>query len=100
EEEIYAEIMSEISRWGATVRYPVLNLHSGSQNLSWGPPRWVARAEPPRRVERGDIVQAEIFAVYGNEEVQVQMAIALDPISETNRFCEEVARQSYEEGLR
>ena len=100
EEAIYAEIMREIFRHGADARYPSLNLHSGPHNISWGPPRWISRAERPRRVQKGDMVQAEIFSCYGNQEVQVQMSIALDPIDEVNRRCEDVPRRSYEIGCK
>lgn len=99
EEVIYAEILREIYRHGADARYPTLNLHSGSQNISWGPPRWISRAERPRRVQKGDMVQAEIFPCCGNQEVQVQMSVALDPIDKASRRCEDVARRSYEAGL-
>ena len=46
------------------------------------------------------MVQAEIFPCYGNQEVQVQMAVALDPIDELNQRCEVVARESYDVGLK
>lgn len=100
EEMIYAEVMREIFRHGVDARYPTLNLHSGPRNISWGPPRWISRAELPRRVQKGDLVQAEIFPCCGNQEIQVQMSIALDPVEEAIQRCEMVARQSYEAGLR
>lgn len=100
EEVIYAEILREIFRHGADARYPTLNLHSGPHNISWGPPRWISRAEWPRRLQKGDMVQAEIFSCYGNQEVQVQMSVALDPIDEMNQRCEDVARRSYEAGCK
>ena len=100
EELIYAEVMREIFSHGADARYPTLNLHSGPHNISWGPPRWISRVEPPRRVQKGDLVQAEIFPCCGNQEIQVQMSIALDPVDEAIRRCEIVARQSYETGLK
>jgi Xaa-Pro dipeptidase len=100
EETIYGEVMRVMYAHGADARYPGLIVQSGPHTTSWGPPRWLYRAEPPRRVQRGDLVQAEIFPCYGNQEVQVQMAVALDPIDDTNRRCEQVARQSYEAGLK
>jgi Xaa-Pro aminopeptidase len=57
------------------------------------------RAEPPRRVQRGDMVQAEIHTLYGGQEAQVQMSVALDPVDADNRKCEAVARRAYEAGL-
>ena len=35
----------------------------------------------------------------GNQEVQVQMTVALDPLDETNLKCERVARECYDAGL-
>jgi Xaa-Pro aminopeptidase len=99
EELIYAAIMREIFAHGADVRYPFLSLQSGPHNIGWGPPRWLHRAEPARRVQRGDMVQAEIHTCYGGIEAQVQMSIALEPVDASNQRCEEVARRSYEAGL-
>lgn len=100
EAEVYAEIMREIYRHGCETRYPSLSLQSGPDNIGWGPPRWTLRAEPPRVLERGDVVQAEIHTLYGGQEGQVQMSVALDPIDAALERCAEVARASYEAGLR
>jgi Xaa-Pro aminopeptidase len=99
EAEIYAEMMRETYRWGCDARYPFLSLQSGPANIGWGAPRWLLRAEPPRRVQRGDLVQAEIHTLYGGQEAQVQMSVALDPIDADNRNCEVAARRAYEAGL-
>ena len=99
EAEVYAEIMREIHRWGCDTRYPFLSLQSGPDNISWGAPRWTVRAEPPRLLQRGDLVQAEIHTLYGGQESQVQMCVALDPIDDEVRACEAVARKSYEAGV-
>lgn len=100
EAEIYAEMMRETFRWGCDARYPFLSLQSGAANIGWGQPRWLLHAEPPRRVQRGDLVQAEIHTLYGGQEAQVQMSVALDPIDSDNQKCEAVARRSYEAGLK
>jgi Xaa-Pro aminopeptidase len=99
EAEIYAEMMRETYRWGCDARYPFLSLQSGPANIGWGAPRWLLRAEAPRRVQRGDMVQAEIHTLYGGQEAQVQMSVALDPIDADNQKCETVARNAYEAGL-
>jgi Xaa-Pro aminopeptidase len=100
EAEIYAEMMRETYRWGCDARYPFLSLQSGPANIGWGAPRWLLRAEAPRRVQRGDMVQAEIHTLYGGQEAQVQMSVALDPVDADNQKCETVARRAYEAGLR
>lgn len=100
EEVVFAEATREILRHGIGLRYPMIVMNSGPHTLSWGPPRWTTRGEPPRVLARGDLVQAELMPLCGNQEVQVQMCVALDPLDETNRKCERVARASYEAGLK
>jgi Xaa-Pro aminopeptidase len=46
------------------------------------------------------MVQAEIHTLYGGQEAQVQMSVALDPVDADNQKCETVARRAYEAGLR
>jgi Xaa-Pro dipeptidase len=99
EAAVYAEIMRTIYRWGCETRYPNLSLQSGPDNIGWGVPRWALRAEAPRVLERGDMVQAEIHTLYGGIEAQVQMSVALDPVDDVLRACERVARESYLAGV-
>src|SRR5471030_1686559 len=99
EATVYAETVREIHRWGCDLRYPFFSLQSGHDNIGWGVPRWTLRAEPPRVLETGDLVQAEIHTVYGGVEGQVNMSVALDPVDDVVRRLEEVARESYEAGL-
>ncbi len=96
---VYAAIMGEIYRWGCDTRYPHLSLQSGPDNMGWGAPRWLLRAEPPRVLEAGDVVQAEIHTMYGAQESQVQMSVALDPIDHALAMCAAVAREAYEAGV-
>jgi Xaa-Pro dipeptidase len=100
EEMIMAVATAEILRHGIGLRYPIIVMNSGPHTLSWGPPRWTTRGEAPRILERGDLMQAELMPLCGNQEVQVQMTVALDPLDETNRTCERVARQCYDAGLK
>jgi Xaa-Pro aminopeptidase len=100
EEVVFAEATREILRHGIGLRYPMIVMNSGPATLSWGPPRWTTRGEKPRVLARGDLMQAELMPLCGNQEVQVQMTVALDPLDETNRTCERVARASYEVGLK
>jgi len=99
EAEVYADTVREIHRWGCDLRYPFFSLQSGKDNIGWGVPRWSVRAEPPRILETGDLVQAEIHTCYGGQEGQVQMSVALDPVDDVVRKLENVARESYEAGV-
>ena len=100
EEIIMAEATAEILRHGIGLRYPMIVMNSGPHTLSWGPPRWTTRGEAPRILVRGDLMQAELMPLCGNQEVQVQMTVALDPLDDTNKKCERVARACYEVGLK
>jgi Xaa-Pro dipeptidase len=99
EASVYAETVREIHRWGCDLRYPFFSLQSGKDNIGWGVPRWSLRAEPPRILEVGDLVQAEIHTIYGGVEGQVNMSVALDPVDDVVRKLQDVARASYEAGL-
>lgn len=100
ESEIYAAVISVIYGHGAFPPSPRLLLTTGQDNVSWGPPIWTYGAISPRVVQNGDVVQAEIFSCYGGIETQQQMAVAVMPVSSLNRECADVARRSYEAGLK
>jgi len=75
-------------------------MNSGPATLSWGPPRWTTSGEAPRILQRGDLLQAELMPLCGNQEVQVQMTVALDPLDDTSLKCERVSRASYDAGIK
>src|SRR5262245_54249077 len=100
EEVVFAEATKEMLRHGIGLRYPTIVMNSGPHTLSWGPPRWTTSGEAPRILERGDLMQAELMPLCGNQEVQVQMTVALDPLDDTNLNCDRVAPASYEAGLK
>jgi len=100
EEVVFAEGTAEMLRHGIGVRYPVIVMNSGPHTLSWGPPRWTTSGEAPRILQRGDLMQAELMPLCGNQEVQVQMTVALDPLDDTNKQCERVALKSYAAGIK
>src|SRR5246500_202329 len=100
EEVVFAEATREMLRHGIGLRYPMIVMNSGPHTLSWGPPRWTTSGEAPRILARGDLMQAELMPLCGNQEVQVQMTVALDPLDEINLTCERVARASYDAGIK
>ena len=104
ETEIYAAAMNQLHLnrvTGSVSPYltPMI-LHSGPDNPSWGAPMWLIRAQTPRTICNGDIIQAEIFPRYGGMEAQLQMAIAVGPLDPVNSECAAIARQSFEAGLK
>jgi Xaa-Pro aminopeptidase len=100
ESDIYSAVMSTLYNEGAVSTYEFLILKTGRDNVSWGSPLWVQRGGTPRTLQQGDIVNAEIFPVYGGFETQQQMAVALKPVDPTNQRCADIARRSYEAGLK
>jgi Xaa-Pro dipeptidase len=100
ETEIYSAVMSTIYSHGAITSAAFFILKTGPDNVSWTSPIWVHRGGPPRVLQKGDIVNCELFPIYGGFETQQQMAIALKPIDPVNQKCADIARRSYEAGVR
>src|SRR4051812_19150276 len=100
EEVFYAEAVRAMFLYGIGLRYPNIVQNSGPATLSWGPPRWTTRGEAPRVLQKGDLMHAELMPMCGNQEVQVQMTVAIDPLDAINQKCEKVARQAYDAGLK
>lgn len=99
ESEIFAAIMSEYFRHGASSAHDLF-VHSGTDNLSWDAPRWLYRAQKPRIIQEGDVVMSEMMPVVGGIEAQAQMCIGVGDVAEPFLRAAEVARESYEAGLR
>lgn len=96
--QVYIAIQNLISEQG--IYSPNLIMRSGPDNVSWGQPPWLFGVGKPRILKPGDIVQAEIFGWCAGLEAQVQMSVAIPPVSDANSQCAQLARQTYEEGLR
>lgn len=73
---------------------------SGRQFIGWGPAAWTYHAQPPRIIEEGDVVLAEVFAFYGMYETQHQPAKTVGKAHPEFERAAAVARACYEEGLR
>ena len=97
--DLYAAIVNVIFKAGASPPPPHLILHSGLENLSWGPPMWIYQGGAPRILQKGDMVLAEIFPRYGGLESQQQMAVHLKPANDLLVELGEVARRCYEVGI-
>ncbi len=100
ETRIYAAIMNVLNENAAGTPIPPLILHSGVDNASWGPPMWTFQATAPHVIQKGDIVQAEIFPRYGGLEAQQQMSIGVKPVDSINLECARLVRAAYEIGIK
>lgn len=99
ERDLYASIVEVIFKAGAHSPPPFLILHSGLENLSWGPPMWYYQGGKTQTFKKGDLVMAEIFPRYGGMESQQQMAVHLKPENPVIVELARIARRSYELGL-
>ncbi len=97
EGELVGAIMNTIHSHGAYANNMIL--HSGVDNPGWGSPSWFFQAQAPRILEKGDMVQAELFQRYGGMETQEQMSVALQPVHPINQELAVIARRSYVAGL-
>ncbi len=98
ERDIYAAMMKVVHEAGVPPS-PWLILHSGPQNMSWGPPMFSYQGAPARTLKKGDIIMAEIFTRYGGLETQQQMAVLLKPENPALMELAAVARRCYEAGI-
>jgi len=97
ESDVYSAGMCAFYKSGVNATGMILQ--SGSEAFAWGRPMWLYRAQPPRVLQEGDILLAELFPQYGGMEAQLQLAIAIGKIHPDNEKCAEVARRAYEAGL-
>jgi hypothetical protein len=74
EAEVYAAGMAAAFRLGC----PASTLMwSGPGFVAWGPPIWSYRPEPPRALEDGDVLLAEVVTRFGMKETRHHVAIAI-----------------------
>jgi Xaa-Pro aminopeptidase len=73
---------------------------SGRGLVAWGPPSWTYRPEPPRALEDGDVLLAEVAPRFGMRETRHQAAIAIGDQHPDIETAAVIACASYQAGLR
>jgi Xaa-Pro aminopeptidase len=73
---------------------------SGPGFVAWGPPSWSYRPEPPRTLNEGDVLLAEVASRSGMKETRHQVAIAVGDPHPDIETAAVIAHASYAEGLR
>jgi Xaa-Pro aminopeptidase len=73
---------------------------SGPGFVAWGPPSWSYRPEPPRALEDGDVLMAEVRTWFGMRETRHQVAIAIGGPHPDIETAAVIACASYQAGLR
>jgi Xaa-Pro aminopeptidase len=98
ESEVYAAGMGAAHRRGTAV--PGMHLWAGPEPLGMGPPPWAYRPQPPRVLQDGDLIKAEVFCSFGMRATQHQVTIAIGEVHEDFERAAAVARDAYLAGLR
>lgn len=99
ESDAYAAVMQAIYALGGNVTLPTMIMRSGPESMGWFAPEWLWMGGEPRRLERGDMIAAEIFPTYAGMESQQQLAVSIGPATPMQKMLGAVARESYEAGL-
>jgi Xaa-Pro aminopeptidase len=73
---------------------------SGPGFVAWGLPSWSYRPEPPRALEEGDVLLAEVTTRFGMRETRHQAAIAIGDPHPDIETAAVIACASYQAGLR
>ncbi|MGA8245576.1 MAG: M24 family metallopeptidase [Nocardioides sp.] len=97
ENEIYAAAM-QAGAAGVGFSTGIL-MGSGPEFVGWGPPAWTYRPEPPRTIDEGDVVLAEVFSSFGMLETQHQPAIAVGRVHRDFETAAAAAEESYLAGV-
>lgn len=97
EAELYAAAMAAGHQRG--IATPAILLSSGAEFLSWGPPAWGYRPQPPRTIGEGEVIIAELSCSYGMRDTQTQLSIAVGDVHKDFERAARVARDAYDAGL-
>ena len=96
---VYRAIQEEIHAGGAVMHDPFLIMTWGADDIGWAEPAWAYYGGPPRAVEPGDLIMAELFPAYGGLETQQQMSIAVEPVAAIVTELGGVAARCYDAGI-
>ena len=97
--EVFRALQEQIHAGGAVMHDPFLIMTWGAQDIGWAEPAWAYYGGPPRVVEPGDLIMAELFPAYGGLETQQQMAVAVAPVAPIIAELGEVAARCYDAGV-
>ncbi len=98
EGDVYSAAMEACPKNGGFAG--LILLGSGREYFAWGPPSWIYRPHAPRTIRKGDVILAEVFCNFGMLETQHQPTIAVGAVHPDFMKAAEVARKSYEAGLK
>lgn len=96
---VYRAIQEQIHAGGAVMHDPFLIMTWGADDMGWAEPAWAYYGGPPRAVEPGDLIMAELFPAYGGLETQQQMSVAVPPVAPVVAELGAVAARCYDAGI-
>jgi Xaa-Pro aminopeptidase len=96
---IYQVIQEAIHAGGGVPHDPFLIMTWGKDDIGWAEPAWGYYGGPPRRVEPGDLIMAELFPSYGGLETQQQMSVVVAPVEPIIAELGDVAARCYDAGI-
>ncbi|MFC1991933.1 M24 family metallopeptidase, partial [Chloroflexota bacterium] len=97
--DVYKTWLTTILDNGAIPSEPYLT--SGPATVT-GANLWQHGFSSPRILEAGDVVNCGncVFAFVGGLEAQIQLTVAIPPVSKENLECAKLARERYDAGIR
>ncbi len=98
ESEVYAAGMAAGYASGTTPA--AMHMYSGPDPLARALPPWSYRPQQPRTLAEGDVVSAEVFSNLGGRHTQHQVTITVGEAHPELLRAAEVARATYDAGLR
>lgn len=98
EAEVYAELSAAAIRTGCTSTWMVMA--TGPDPLTWGPPSWTYRPQPPKILESGDIILCELFPKYGMFDTQAQLAVTIGDVHPDFERAADAVKAGYDAAIR
>lgn len=99
ETEVYAAVMEVLHRNAAVATAPNLLMRAGTEHFTISQPAWTYDPAAARTLKAGDLVNAEIFSVYGGVETQQQMTVTIGVPDACHTALAGAAREAYDAGI-
>lgn len=100
EPDLYAAVLNALAREGCDVT-PInilMTVEPEAMGFVCGH-QWFYPRRPPKSLETGDVVQAEIFAWYGGQDCQAQVSISIGEPDRERLHIADTTRRAYEAGV-
>ncbi|GAA3764834.1 M24 family metallopeptidase [Microbacterium kribbense] len=99
ETEVYAAVMGVLYANGAVTSAPNLLMRAGTEHFTISQPAWTYDPGAARTLKTGDLVNAEIFSIYGGLETQQQMTVSIGAPDRLHTALASATRDAYHAGI-